>query len=218
MKVGTDGVLLGLWASASNVKTVLDVGTGTGLIAIMIAQRTNKKTRIKAIDIDENAIIQASENITQCPFKNEIVCEKIDLKNIDNTDEKYDLIISNPPFFKNSLQSPDTQRTLARHTDSLQMDDLIKHASLLLSEQGRLAVIYPYEEKESLIKCAEKYNLNALRITNVYPTINSRPKRVLMEFGSLNSDVEEDNLTIETGRHIYSDDFTRLAKDFYLKM
>ena len=218
MKVGTDGVLLGIWADIKNAHSALDIGTGSGLIALMLAQR-NSQLNIHAIDIDTDAINQTKENILRSPFSTQITCEQIPLDEFaKSTDVKYDLIVSNPPFFDKSLKSPDKQRTLARHTDSLLVEELIKKASKLLSNNGRLSIIYPYDYKENLILLAKENNLFISRITNVYPTPNSAPKRILMELVYNKTDLTEDNLIIEKERHIYSDEFSALAKDFYLKL
>lgn len=218
MKVGTDGVLLGAWCDVSQAKTALDIGTGTGLIGLMMAQR-NADIITDAIDIDISAIKQAKGNIVQSPFASRIKCHHISLQSFkEHCLAKYDIIVSNPPFFVQSLKSPDKNRTLARHTDSLQMEELIGIASGLLSDRGKLSVIYPYEYKDSLIRLASNSGLYISRITNVYPTPSSLPKRVLIEFSKTELLLTENDLIIEKARHIYSDEFTALVKDFYLKL
>lgn len=218
MKVGTDGVLLGAWTDINNTESLLDVGTGSGLIALMLAQKNNL-SKIHAIDIDKDAIKQAKENISNSPYSSRITCERISLEEyVKESESKFDLIVSNPPFFDNSLKSPNRQRTLARHTDSLPVNDLICQSSLLLSDNGRLSIIYPYEYKKDITLLAKKNNLHISRITNVYPTPKSEPKRILIELSRKQSDVKEENIIIEKERHIYSDEFTALAKDFYLKL
>lgn len=218
MKVGTDGVLLGAWAKTDTAKTILDIGTGSGLIALMLAQR-NQDARITAIDIDKNAVEQAKENFLQSPFNNRIECYFSSLQELaESSLLRYDTIISNPPFFKHSLKSLSESRTLARHTDSLTADELIKLSSRLLSSKGVLSVIYPYEYKQSLLSLATTHNLYASRITNVYPTPQSSPKRILLELNKENIPLIEDDLIIEQLRHTYSDEFTSLVKDFYLNL
>jgi len=218
MKVGTDGVLLGVWADIKDAHSALDIGTGSGLIALMLAQR-NSQLNIHAIDIDEDAIKQTKENISHSPFSSRITHEQISLDNyVIKAKSKYDLITSNPPFFDNSLKSPDRQRTIARHTDSLPVEQLIQQSSKLLSDNGKLSIIYPFEYKENLFFLAKKNNLYISRITNVYPTPNSLVKRVLIELSKQECYLEENNLIIEKERHIYSDEFSALAKDFYLKL
>ncbi|MDR2955422.1 MAG: methyltransferase [Prevotella sp.] len=219
MKVGTDGVLLGAWCDVSDAKKALDIGTGTGLIALMIAQR-NPLLKIDAIDIDDKAILQAKENIDKSEFSSQIACSHQSLQDFyKGTKNKYDVIVSNPPFFVNSLKSKGVERTLARHTDSLNIEDLFFISSGLLSDKGKLFVIYPAEQKESLIHLAKESNLLAYRITDVYSTEKSTdPKRVLLSFSREQLPVIENELFIEKERHVYSDDFIRLAKDFYLNM
>ncbi|MFV0420504.1 MAG: tRNA1(Val) (adenine(37)-N6)-methyltransferase [Dysgonomonas sp.] len=218
MKVGTDGVLLGAWCDVSEANTALDIGTGTGLIAIMISQR-NLNLRTDAIDIDKEAIGQAEENISQSPFSSRIRCYHRSLQSFqEQGQQKYDIIISNPPFFAQSLKSPRETRTLARHTDSLQIEELISISSDFLAERGKLSVIYPFEYKELLVEQATKSGLYVSRITNVYPTPSSSPKRILMEISKIYVPQIENDLTIEKERHVYSDEFTALMKDFYLKM
>jgi tRNA1Val (adenine37-N6)-methyltransferase len=218
MKVGTDGVLLGAWSEVADAGRVLDVGTGTGLIALMVAQR-NRNAEIDAIDIDKDAVGQAKENVRDSPFSSQIKCWDISLQDFPKLPGgKYDVIISNPPFFVRSLKSPDAQRTLARHADSLPVEDLIKISSVLLSDKGRLSLIYPYEYKEDLIEPARRNFLYPSRVTHVYPTPASSPERLLIELSKANFPMRENNLIIEKERHVYSDEFTALVKDFYLKM
>lgn len=215
MKVGTDGVLLGAWTNAQNIKNTLDIGTGSGLIALMLAQQ-NRDMLIDAIDIDNKAVEQARENTIRSPFSSQIRCFNTSLQEYAlNCDHKYDLIVSNPPYFEQSLKSPKENRSIARHTDSLSVDELIRLSSELLSHDGRLSVIYPFEYKNYLL---EQDKLFVTRVTNVYPIPESSPKRVLVEFSKQKSSLEENDLLIERERHIYSDKFISLAKDYYLKL
>lgn len=215
MKVGTDGVLLGAWTNAKNIKNTLDIGTGSGLIALMLAQQ-NKDLLIDAIDIDNNAVEQARENVMKSPFFTQVRCFNTSLQEYAlSCDHKYDLIVSNPPYFEQSLKSPKENRSIARHTDSLSVDELIRLSSELLSHNGRLSIIYPFEYKNYLL---EQDHLFVTRMTNVYPVPDSLPKRVLIEFSKQRSFLKENDLLIEKKRHIYSDEFISLAKDFYLKL
>lgn len=219
MKVGTDGVLLGAWVNTTNARSALDIGTGTGLIALMLAQR-NPLLQINAIDTDTDAVLQATDNINRSPFPERISCRQISLQeyaaNFANT---YDLIVSNPPFYRNSLKSPDRKRTQARHTDSLTPEELITLSSHMLSPTGRLSLIYPAEYKDELINIGLRNNLVVSRITNIYSTPNTTSaKRVLIELSILDTPFQETNLIIENQRHTYSDDFAQLVRDFYLKM
>lgn len=214
MKVGTDGVLLGAWANTEDAESALDVGTGSGLIALMLAQR-NINLLIDAIDIDNNAVEQSRENVIQSPFSSRIECFNTSLQELFlNCRKKYDLIVSNPPYFEQSLKSPVKNRTVARHTDSLSVDELLSYSSEFLSSKGRLSVIYPFEYKDYLLQ--QEY-LFVSRMTNVYPTPNSLPKRVLVEFSKQKLSFEESDLIIEKSRHVYSDEFVGLVRDYYLR-
>ncbi|MBS5795337.1 MAG: methyltransferase [Dysgonomonas mossii] len=217
MKVGTDGVLLGAWVNVSG-DNILDIGTGTGLISLMMAQR-NEKAVIDAIDIDSDAVSQAKDNVENSPFGNCINSWNASLQEFCSKAEKrYDVIVSNPPFFVQSLKSPNKERSLARHTDSLPVADLIGLSASLLSQRGRMSFIYPFDYKVELIKLAEQYKLSVSRISNVFPTPDSVPKRILIELSKEEATPIENDLIIEKARHVYSDDFTALLKDFYLKM
>ncbi|MFR0676264.1 tRNA1(Val) (adenine(37)-N6)-methyltransferase [Dysgonomonas mossii] len=217
MKVGTDGVLLGAWVNVSG-DNILDIGTGTGLISLMMAQR-NEKAVIDAIDIDSDAVSQAKDNIGNSPFGNRINSWNASLQEFcSKVEKRYDVIVSNPPFFVQSLKSPNKERSLARHTDSLPVADLIGLSAPLLSQRGRMSFIYPFDYKAELIKLAEQYKLSVSRITNVFPTPDSVPKRILIELSKEEATPIENDLIIEKARHVYSDDFTVLLKDFYLKM
>lgn len=219
MKVGTDGVLLGAWVKIRRAKNALDVGTGTGLIALMLSQRSDALLPIDAIDIDVDAILQTKENIERAVLFNNVKCVHSSLQDYSIVcNKRYDLIVSNPPYFSFSLHSPNGQRTLARHTDSLPMVEFMQISASFLSTEGYLSIIFPYTEKDLLIELAENSGLYASRITNVYPTPHSQPKRVLLEFSVLKHEVEISDLIIERERHIYTEDFSELVKDFYLKL
>jgi tRNA1Val (adenine37-N6)-methyltransferase len=215
MKVGTDGVLLGAWTNVENIKNALDIGTGSGLIALMLAQK-NRDMSIDVIDIDRSAVEQAGENAMRSSFSSQIRCFNISLQEFaSDCNRKYDLIVSNPPYFDQSLKSPEKNRSVARHTDSLPVDELLKLSSKLLTIDGRLSVIYPFEYKNYLL---QQDHLFVNRVTNVYPVSDSLPKRVLIEFSKQRSPLEENDLLIEKKRHVYSDEFVSLAKDYYLKL
>ncbi|MBK5719492.1 methyltransferase [Dysgonomonas sp. Marseille-P4677] len=218
MKVGTDGVLLGAWTNIDNCERALDIGTGSGLIALMMAQRNNKLS-IDAIDIDNCAFEQAKDNIKLSPFANQIDCINNSLQELQiRPSKKYDIIVSNPPFFIQSLKSPKQERTIARHTDTLSAEELVRISSTLLNRNGKISVIYPFSYKNSLLNIAKEYNLFVTRITTVYPTPTSLPKRILMEISNMATPLVESELIIEKERHIYSDAFIELVKDYYLKM
>lgn len=218
MKVGIDGVLLGAWANVENCDSILDIGTGTGLIALMLAQRSH--ATIDAIDIDGNAILQAKENIENSPWEQRISTQKIALQELTtNCPNRYDLIVSNPPYFVNSTKTPLENRTAARHTDSLSHEELVQHAKLLLKPTGRLCIILPLIEGFQCIEYASKTGLYCNKQVTVYPKPSALAKRLLLEFSLFPTLKTCSELTIEADeRHHYSPDFSTLAKDFYLKL
>lgn len=217
MKVGADGVTLGAWADVSNVKHALDVGCGSGLITLMIAQRSD--AYITAIDIDEQSVIQTRENITESPWQNRIDVHHSSLQDfVKNAVLKFDLIVCNPPFFINSMKSPSSLRTLARHNDSLPFSDLINNSKRLLADQGRLCIILPKEEGRVFIEEAERNELFCVQQVTVFPNYQKPAKRLLLEFSLAEKIRRESQLTIEEERGVYAAEYTDLVKDFYLKL
>jgi len=215
MKVGTDGVLLGAWADISFANNILDIGTGTALIALMLAQR-NAKALIDAIEIDEKAFLQAKANIKDSPWEDRITAYNVDL-NLWNPTYKYDCIVSNPPFFEENVLSENLQRDIARHTHTLQIDDLLQKTSLLLKDKGIAYFIFPYDKSELFIETAKKYNLFCLKRILVYPNQQStKAKRVLLQFSFREGLTKEASLIIELERHKYTNEYKALVKDFYL--
>lgn len=218
MKVGLDGVLLGVWANVESCDSMLDIGTGTGLIALMLAQRS--RATVDAIDIDGDAILQAKENVENSPWRDRIHTQKISLQELTTICPKqYDLIVSNPPYFVNSTKTPLENRTAARHTDSVSHEELIQHAKLLLKPTGRLCIILPLSEGFQCIEYGSKTGLYCNKQVTVYPKPNALAKRLLLEFSLFPTLKTSSELTIEAEeRHHYSQDFSTLAKDFYLKL
>ncbi|MGZ4034252.1 MAG: tRNA1(Val) (adenine(37)-N6)-methyltransferase [Bacteroidia bacterium] len=216
MKVGTDAVLLGSWVNASNAKTILDIGTGTGIIALMLAQKSG--ARIDAIDIDTNAFIQASENVNDCPWKDRIDVHQISLQQFaKESDHKYDLIVSNPPYFVDSSKASEESRTNARHTDLLPFDDLLNGVLKLLSSAGKFYVILPTKESESFREMAEEHKLYLTKLTRIITRTDKPEKRVMMRFEFTQRAFSEDSITIEKDeRHTYTDEYKELTKDYYL--
>lgn len=215
MKVGTDSVLLGAWANCSNCKNVLDVGTGTGILSLMIAQRCN--AYITGIEIDKDAFSQAKENIENSPWKERMHIVHSSLQEFISSIEKYDLVISNPPFFQDSLKAPEKPRTQARHNETLNPEEIINYTIKHLSVKGRLAIIWPVEQGEKFTELAFEKNLFCQRITFVKPNPTKPPHRLLMEFGWKNTKLLSNEITIETGtRHHYTEEYKNMTKDFYL--
>ncbi len=217
MKVGTDGVLLGAWANVENTAQILDIGTGTGLIALMLAQR-KQNAIIDALEIEENAYQQACENVVQSKWNNRISIFHTSLQEFESS-KKYDLIVSNPPFFSQSLKNRDNAKTAARHNDSLSPLELAQHSKRLLTPNGRIAVIYPMNEAQLFLKIAQKMGLYPRRITQVIPAISKQSKRTLVEIQQMPCDTIETELCIEKEqRHTYTDEYIDLTKDFYLHL
>jgi tRNA1Val (adenine37-N6)-methyltransferase len=213
MKVGTDGVLLGAWADCDRAKTILDVGTGSGLIALMLAQRS--KAQIYAVDMDENACIQAKTNFENSPFSSRLLVEKAAFQHWD-TSLRFDLLVSNPPYFSDSLKSPDSSRCFARHNDGLGFADLIGKSISLMNPGGKLAVILPFDGFEGFQSLALANQLFLSRKTLV-SSLPQRPvKRVLAEYSNQQTDYREDTLLIEKAPKIRSEEYAALTKDFYL--
>lgn len=216
MKVGTDGVLLGAWAEVFACKHILDIGTGTGLIALMLAQR-NLKATIDVLDIDEGCVLQAKQNVAGSPFAERISVNQSSFQEFaQHTGQKYDLIVSNPPYFQNALKSPNLSRNQARHNDSLSFFDILSQGAPLLSDGGRIALVIPHEFKLTILNHAATVKLFATRITNVFPLPHKPAKRLLIELCTTERDCVEDDLIIELNRHQYSDEFKVLTREFYL--
>ena len=222
MKVGTDGVLLGAWVTvfhAGNCKkiSILDVGTGTGLIAMIIAQR-NENADIDAIDIDNDAFIQAFENVERSTFKNNI---KVFRKSFFDysTEKKYDLIVSNPPFFKNALKCPDGKRSVARHNDSLPLKQFIEHAMTMLSENGRIALILPAQQSEELDFIIATHKLYVIRRTDIVSVEGLHPKRFMIELSAKDIAIEDkvhNILILESKERERTSQYRELTKELYL--
>jgi len=219
MKVGTDGVLLGAWAQLeSNLFSVLDIGAGTGLIALMLAQKSNAEL-IDAIELNDEAYEQAVENFESSDWGDRLFCYHASLQEFsEEIDDTYDLIISNPPFYTSTYKELPEGRAMARHTETLTYTELLSNVVKLLSENGSCAFIIPFEEATNFISVAKENNLFLNRITNVKGTENSKFKRSLVQFSFFEKPIVKTELTIEIERHKYTDDYIALTKDFYLKM
>lgn len=235
MKVGTDGVLLGAWCPMAvdslqlivNSRKhkefrVLDIGTGSGLIALMLAQRTcavdglQLTVGIDAIDVDEGAVEQATYNFEQSPWAAQLHAYQSSLQEW-HSETKYDLIVSNPPYFQASLKNPDSQRATARHTDTLNYTELIQHAARLLQEDGTLALVLPFEAKEDIVALAEAHALYPTLITHVHSKPGKPAKRLLIAFSPIaHREYSTHTFYIESENSPRSEEYKALTKEFYL--
>lgn len=216
MKVGTDGVILGSWCRVPAEGRVLDVGTGAGLLALMIAQR-EQGVDISAIEIEKEAAFQATENCQNSPWGDRIKVIHTSLQEFGKlSNAGFDMIVCNPPYFNESLRCPDEKRTTARHSETLCFDDLLNYSVVLLKKQGTLNVILPKRESEIFKEKAIQKGFFLGRQMNVFPTPEKDVKRRLMEFSFEEKETEFQNLVIETERHIYTEEYKQLTQDFYL--
>lgn len=216
MKVGTDGVLLGAWAEPGNARSILDIGTGTGLLALMAAQR-NPEAAIDAIEIEPEAAGQARENTAQSPWAERIRVYHVSLFDFF-PQRTYDCILCNPPFFNRSTKTPDASRTLARHSDSLPHGALLEAVARLLSENGSFYIVLPTDEAIAFIDLSGTYRLYLSHLTRVLPNPGKPAKRYLMKFSRACVPVQTDELIIELSRHEYTPEYIRLTRDFYLNL
>jgi tRNA1Val (adenine37-N6)-methyltransferase len=220
MKVGTDGVLLGAWSPIpKNTFSVLDIGAGTGLLSLILAQRTEAE-QIDAIEIDEKAYEQCVENFENSKWADRLFCYHAGLDEFleEMEDESFDLIISNPPFYTDDYKSENKSRDLARFEDALPFDELIESAANLLSEFGIFSVIIPFKEEDKFIALAKEFQLFPFKITHVKGTPTSEIKRSLIAFTWDEQITITDELVIEIERHQYTPEYIELTKEFYLKM
>ena len=214
MKVGTDGVLLGAWAACDGAKRILDIGTGTGVIALMSAQR-NTEAKIYAVEIDETATRRARSNFEMSPWAERLEVENCAVQEFD-PNEKFDLIISNPPYFIDSLLPPGAKRSTARHTHDLSFEELDKAVCRLLADGGKFALILPTAEFEKYLSLTQ---LHLARRCDIHPTMGASTKRIMAEFSkSKTAEIVRETVTIEREkRGDYTDEYRTLTKDFYLK-
>ncbi|MEM6718507.1 MAG: methyltransferase [Bacteroidota bacterium] len=219
MKVGTDGVLLGAWASVeTHPFSILDIGAGTGLIALQLAQRSHAEV-IDAIEIDDDAYEQAVENFENSPWSDRLFCYHAGLDEfVTEVEDKYDLIVSNPPFYRENYKTDNTQRDTARFTDALPFEELLAGVSHLLAPSGTFHTIIPYKEYEHFIHLAEANTLFPHKTCHVKGNPKADFKRSLISFSKQKTTHITEELVIEIERHQYTDAYISLTKDFYLKI
>ncbi len=222
MKIGTDAVLLGAWSTIDHYPdTILDIGSGTGVLGLMLAQRSDALT-IDAIEIEDNAYEQTVENFERSDWGDRLFCYHASFQNFAKEmieeDEVYDLIVSNPPFYNDAFETEDEARNKARFTSSLTFEELITGTSQLLDNKGCFCTIIPYKEEKDFIQLAKNHNMYLNKVCRVRGNSNSEIKRSLLNFSFQQKELEEEELIIEIDRHVYTEDYKNLTKDFYLKM
>lgn len=223
MKVGTDGVLLGSWAALrGDEKNILDVGSGTGLIALMIAQRSSSSgAAIDAVEVECGAAREAKDNFKASPWSDRLELYESDFQNFARTKERlqtYDLIVSNPPYFNGTYKSQQAERTAARHTELLSSEDLIAGVIKLIEPQnGRFAAIFPYENAAIFIAKAAASGLFCNRLLEILPKSGRSPKRMAAEFSLHKHQLEAQSITILDSNGECTEQYRALTGDFYLK-
>ncbi len=219
MKVGTDGVLLGAWAPVAQVQRALDIGTGSGLLALMVAQRTGADVRIDGVEIEPGAAQQAQENVAASPWAERVHIHQADINSWSAQQTgRYQLIISNPPYFEQGVACASRERDTARYTDSLDHQALLTSASLLITEEGFLCVVLPQEQGEQLIVLAQQMGWHLRMRTDVTETKNRPAHRVLLALSPKAGELFYERLVIRGEDNNYSADFCSLTQDFYLFM
>ncbi len=216
MKVGTDAVLLGAWFDITNARRILDIGAGSGLIALMAGQRTNSNITIDAVEIEVQDAGQASENVANSPWAAKIVVHQGDIRQFKTT-EGYDIIVSNPPFFINSLPPPDRRRQVARHTTSLDYDTLISNAKRLLKQDGKFNVILPSTEGLLFLQDARRHGMHCSRQYGFRTRTDKPVERWLLEVGQAESKVDTGDIVLYENGQRWSDHYRQLTSEFYLE-
>ncbi|HEY0654758.1 MAG TPA: methyltransferase [Chryseosolibacter sp.] len=215
-KVGTDGVLLGAWVDISDAHRILDIGTGSGVIAIMLAQRTGAEAKIDAVELQEHDAVQAGLNVKKCPWSEKITVIHSAIQGFQPS-HLYDLIVSNPPFFINSWLPPDESRSKARHAGDLSFPTLLQSAARLLSFEGKFAVVLPFTEANQFIELAKEFGLHLHRRMSFRSRQDKPVERLLIEFSRKPVDVKTEELVLYATDEEWTEEYRALTRDFYLK-
>lgn len=218
MKIGTDAVLLGAWSKVTpHTQSILDIGAGSGVLALMLAQRSDAEL-IDALEIDEEAYEQCVQNFENSPWSDRLFCYHASLQEfVEEVDDQYEFIVSNPPFFSEAQKSSTHQRDLARFQEAMPFDQLLWAVSKLLTNSGRFTVVIPFNEEDRLVALAQKFQLFTNLILHVKGTPESPVKRSYLEFSFHKTQRLTEELIIETKRHKFTQEYIELTKDFYLK-
>lgn len=220
MKIGTDAVILGVIADHPKPKMIADVGTGSGIVSLMLAQRFNNAC-ITAIELNDEAYLQACDNFVNSPFKDRIECVNSSFQNWSlSSNNKYDLIVSNPPFFDGTSKSPFESRNMARHEDYLNLEELFEGCSNVLNAEGVVVVVWPVERKKKLIEAAWNAGFHSNSITSIKATDNHTPTRIIVSLSHEQSLQQEKVITLENGvgdDRKFTPEYLALMNDFFLK-
>lgn len=215
MKVGTDGVILGAWVSVNQATRILDVGSGTGLIALMLAQRSNAE--IDAVEIDSHAYLEAKYNFEQSPWSERLKIFHSDFNTYSNeTGKLYDLIVCNPPFFVDSLKTSDSRLAIARHNESMTFSQLILGSVKLLNQSGRLTVIIPSGSFDEFRETARIHGLYLHRNCNIITKTGRLPSRVLLELSLAQGYMSTSEILIQNTDGQFTDQFKELTNKYYI--
>ncbi len=221
MKISTDAVLLGAWTNLNNAESILDIGAGTGVLALMLAQRSDAEI-IDAVEIEDNAYEQCVENFEQSNWADRLFCYHANFNDFAveiHNEQTYDLIISNPPFYTETFESNIKSRAMARSTSTLPFKKLLKEVTMLLSEKGIFSVIIPTKEETTFLNLAEKENLYPKRKCIVFDNpSSSKSKRILLTFSKNKSNIKEETIILKTADKQFSDEYIHLTKKYYLKL
>lgn len=218
MKVNTDGILLGAWANSENPKFILDIGTGTGVIALMMAQRFSE-SNVYGVELDKASAIEAGYNFRESQFNERMFINNGAIQDFaQQSPLKFDCIVSNPPYFTSGPKSGNLIKSQARHALSLTFEDLVSSVNQLLTSDGEFSLILPSEEAVGLIEIAHFSQLYLCRKCIVYSKMDKSPERLLMTFNRIPSRVAVEELCIYTKKSNYTPAYINLTQDFYLNM
>jgi len=216
MKTGTDAILLGSWCNVESIESALDIGSGSGIISLFIAARS--QARVTAVEIDSASVKESERNFESSPFAERMQVVKTNINDFF-TEQKFDLIVSNPPFFTGDLHSPDKRKTNARHTETLSFYDLCSVANRLLTEEGRFCVVLPYSQKTVFEQTARKNNLFALRELLIFPRRGAEPNRINIEFGkSKTNEIKRELFIVREENNKFTDQYREWLGEYYLSI
>lgn len=216
MKVGTDAILLGVWADVKSSETVLDIGSGCGIISLLVACRSDAV--VDAVEIDFASFEESKENFTNSSFSEQLSAKKINfIDYVKTCNKEYDLIISNPPFFSNSYKPKEQQRKDARHTDTLSFEQLCDGVSKMLKPKGKFYVVIPRNERIKFLEVASLFNLHLQKQLSIHPKRKQAANRFNLQLGfEIPSEVQKESIDIRENDLTFTPQFVNLLKDYYI--